>query len=266
MENLKKYKFIYIILIILFILIYYLLKKDEKVIYEQPNVEVLENDVQVVEEINETIEIKSVKVDIKGSVKNPGVYELLETDRVIDVINLSGGLLENADTSQINLSKKLKDEMVIIVNTKKEEIIKENCNCPISEEQNKKENNEKKEEVNNSVSDDLNKKEDLNNQEIKNDISMEDIKSNEIKNDAIIEDESSNEIKKDDETNNQNIKISLNTATKEQLMTLPGIGESKALAIIEYRNNNLFKSIEEITNIKGIGNSIYESIKQYITI
>ena len=62
-------------------------------------------------------------------------------------------------------------------------------------------------------------------------------------------------------------KISLNNASKEELMTLNGIGESKANAIIEYRNNNgLFKQIEDITNVKGIGNSVYEKIKDRLTL
>jgi len=56
-------------------------------------------------------------------------------------------------------------------------------------------------------------------------------------------------------------KISLNTATKEELMTLKGIGESKANLIIDYRNHHTFKSIDEIMNIKGIGEKIFENIK-----
>ena len=70
--------------------------------------------------------------------------------------------------------------------------------------------------------------------------------------------------------NNQGIinnkKISLNSASKEELMSLNGIGESKALNIIEYRNKTPFKDIKEIMNISGIGTSIYENIKDYITI
>ncbi len=55
------------------------------------------------------------KVDIKGEVINPGIYSLKVNSRVIDVINMAGGLTENADTSVINLSKKITDEMVIII-------------------------------------------------------------------------------------------------------------------------------------------------------
>ena len=48
-------------------------------------------------------------------------------------------------------------------------------------------------------------------------------------------------------------------------MELPGIGESKALLIIEYRNQNgSFKKIEDIMNVKGIGKALYEKIKDYI--
>jgi competence protein ComEA len=56
-----------------------------------------------------------VMVDIKGEVKNPGVYELDPTDRVIDAILRAGGLTENANVLAINLAKTLTDEMVIIV-------------------------------------------------------------------------------------------------------------------------------------------------------
>ena len=61
--------------------------------------------------------------------------------------------------------------------------------------------------------------------------------------------------------------ININTATLEELMTLSGVGESKALSIIEYRNNvGGFKSIEEIKNVSGIGDAAFEKIKNNITI
>lgn len=64
-----------------------------------------------------------------------------------------------------------------------------------------------------------------------------------------------------------NYKININYATKEQLMTLPGIGEAKALEIIDYRNKNgLFKSILEIMNISGIKEATYEKIKDFISV
>ncbi len=62
-------------------------------------------------------------------------------------------------------------------------------------------------------------------------------------------------------------KVSINTSNHKELMTLPGIGEKKARAIIEYREiNGLFKDIKDITKVSGIGNSIYEKIKDFIKI
>lgn len=61
--------------------------------------------------------------------------------------------------------------------------------------------------------------------------------------------------------------ININTASVELLMTLPGIGQSKAQSIVDYRNNNgKFNSIEEIMNISGIKESAFDKIKAYITI
>ena len=65
---------------------------------------------------------------------------------------------------------------------------------------------------------------------------------------------------------NLSTKISINNATLEELITLPGIGEAKARNIIEYRKKNKFKTLEEIMNIKGIGKSIYEKIKDKISL
>jgi len=65
---------------------------------------------------------------------------------------------------------------------------------------------------------------------------------------------------------NKTGKVSLNTGTISGLMTIPGIGESKAKLIIEYRNKYGFKQIEDIMNVKGIGSSTFEKIKTYLTI
>jgi competence protein ComEA len=60
----------------------------------------------------------------------------------------------------------------------------------------------------------------------------------------------------------QGDKISLNQANVQQLQSLNGVGEKKALAIVEYREKNGgFKTVEEITNIKGIGPKLLEKNK-----
>ena len=169
-------------------------------------------------------------VDIKGEVLKPGLYKVICDSRVQDVINASGGLTKNGDTSLLNLGKKVTDEMVIIVYSKKEI------------EKATDENKVLKEEII------------INNTTIKNDayIQNEDLLTED---NIIITDTPVNSL------------VSINKATKEELMTLSGIGESKAKNIISYRTENgNFKSIEEIKNVKGIGDSIFERIKESITL
>ena len=162
-----------------------------------------------------------IKVDIKGAVNNPGVYELDSLTRVQDVIDLAGGLKKDADTSNINLSKIIKDEMVIIISTKTE--LK---NQTINVE---------KTPVTNDVS--LTRSEVIPKLEIK------------------------------DDNNELSAIININNASMEELMTLNGIGVSKAQAIIDYRNTfGNFLNIEDIKNVTGIGESAYSKIKDNITV
>ncbi len=60
--------------------------------------------------------------------------------------------------------------------------------------------------------------------------------------------------------------VNINTASKEELMTLKGVGETTAEAIIEYRKENKFTKIEDIKNVKGIGDKKFESIKEDIEV
>lgn len=163
-----------------------------------------------------------LKVDIKGEIINPGIYSMPISSRVIDVIEKAGGLTINANTTVINLSKKISDEMVIIIYS------------------NEQVNNFKK------------------TKEQEQEIQTQCVKPSEesIKNDACI---STEKITTE--------KISINSASLEQLQTLSGIGESKAKDIINYRETNgLFKSIEDIKNVPGIGEALFAKIKENITL
>lgn len=161
------------------------------------------------------------QVDIKGEVINPAIYTMDSSSRVIDVIKAAGGLTENANTSVINLSKKITDEMVIIIYS------------------------------NNEV-EDFKKTKELEKQVQESCIQKDE---NSLKNDACVGEASSN-----------TGLISINTATEEELSSLSGIGPSKAKQIIEYRNSSgPFKTIEDIKQVPGIGESIYDQIKDYIT-
>lgn len=172
---------------------------------------------EVEKNIDNNKETNTIKIDIKGEVKKPGVYEVTENMNVNDAIKMAGGLKKGASTDNINLSKTLKNEMVIIISKKLKENIK-----------------------------------------------------NTIKNDALPNSsEVIGELKISDTNNIQNDSnklISLNKGSLDELMTIPGIGEQKAKQIIEYRNSNAFTSIEDIKNVSGIGESLFEKIKDYITI
>ena len=192
---------------------------------------VIEEQTPIIEKSKEEeVILSNVYVDIKGAVVKPGVYEISEDKKVIDVVQLAGGFKENADTSMINLAKKVTNEMVIIIYTSEEikksqekdsivKIIEKECVCP------------------------------------------------EINNDACLNQETQKNDSFASEENLNDKKININNATLEELLTISGIGESKAQAIIQYRTENgNFEKIEDIMNVAGIGEALYEKIKNRITV
>ena len=61
--------------------------------------------------------------------------------------------------------------------------------------------------------------------------------------------------------------VDINSATKEQLMTLPGIGKSKADAIIAYREKvGRFLDVEQLTEVKGIGKAMFDKLKAQVIV
>ena len=67
-------------------------------------------------------ELEFLTVDVKGAVKNPGIYQLKKTSRINDAIQKAGGLTTDADSKSINLAQKLTDEAVIYVATMGENV------------------------------------------------------------------------------------------------------------------------------------------------
>ena len=151
---------------------------------------------------DETTEEKhneKIFVDVKGAVKHPGVFETTKDKRVKDLIEEAGGLLDDADTSILNLSQKVKDQMVIYV----------------------LKHGEKPKQTTDGGS----------------------------------TGSSSGDV------------ININTASKEQLMKISGVGKTKAEAIIAHREKNGdFKKKEDITKVRGIGKSTFEKIKDKIEV
>lgn len=207
-------------------------KKNENLL-ENDDVNLISDTLEKVEDSSNVSEEKYILVDIKGEVKKPGVYKLKENSRVIDAINVSGGLTKKAYTKYINLSRILKDENVIIVNSTSE-IKKVSSGNNITEV---KINNNSK----NSAS--ISESELITNDNVKSE-----------------EDNTGNSLE-------SNQKVNINTATKEELMKLSNIGESKAEKIIDYRTaNGNFNTIEDIKKVSGIGDKLYDSIKENITV
>ena len=143
---------------------------------------------------------EKIFVDVKGAVKHPGVFETTKDKRVRDLIEEAGGLLDDADadTSTLNLSQKVKDQMVIYV----------------------LKHGEKPKQISDGGS----------------------------------------------SSSNTDV-ININTANKEQLMKISGVGKTKAEAIIAHREKNGdFKKKEDITKVRGIGKSTFEKIKDKIEV
>ncbi len=60
--------------------------------------------------------------------------------------------------------------------------------------------------------------------------------------------------------------VNVNTASAEELTQLPGIGKSKADAIVAYRQAHPFKAVTELTEVKGIGPKLLEKIQSHVTV
>lgn len=141
---------------------------------------------------------EKIFVDVKGAVKHPGVFETTKDKRVKDLIEEAGGLLDDADTATLNLSQKVKDQMVIYV----------------------LKHGEKPKQISDGGS----------------------------------------------SSSNTDV-ININTANKERLMKISGVGKTKAEAIISYREKNGdFKKKEDITKVHGIGKATFEKIKDKIEV
>lgn len=128
-----------------------------------------------------------IEVHIDGRVKNPGVYKIKNGTRLQDLIEEAGGLLDDANTSNLNLARKLKDEEKIVIKSYF------------------------------------------------------------------------------DNNDDEDAKININTATKDMLTSIPGVGSKMADKIIKYRQEHPFNSVDELLNITGIGKKKFEEIKLYIT-
>lgn len=142
-----------------------------------------------------------ISVYICGEINKPGVYSLLQDDRLIKLVEMAGGFTQMADMQAVNLAEKLEDEDFIKIP-------------------------------------------------------------------SVVIDTNGTTVNATNYTEVQtSSKININTAAKEQLESLPRIGEALAQRIIDYRESNgRFKDINELNNVSGIGDKIFEGLKDKITV
>ena len=208
---------------------------EETVITENTSVEennieqTTSEEIQENEQIYKNMEtIEKIYIYITGEVNSPGVVLLNDGSRIVDAIDAAGGVTDKADITKVNLVYELQDGMKVNIPNQKD--LKDNENF----EYITMSSGDEKTDINLSVS-----------------TTNQNSESNKIDNQSAF-------------------KISIvniNTATQTELETLPGIGPSLALKIINYRNENgKFSSIEDIKNVSGIGDVKYNNIKNYIKV
>lgn len=201
--------------------------------------------------------IEKILVTISGEINNPNIYEIPKGSNMSDLIKLAGGLKHTADLTKLNLSRDLVDGDIIFI----EKIIeKEKIYVSI------------KGEINNPgvylVDEDILIKDLIN---LAGGLTESADPSNINYNQTLvlgsvvfIPSEITDDYRPIDFDSEL---ININTASLEELQTLKGIGEILGQRIIDYRNEfGDFNSIEEIQFVSGIKTTVYEQIKDFITV
>ncbi|SFG13367.1 competence protein ComEA [Lachnospiraceae bacterium C7] len=174
-----------------------------------------------------------VVVYVCGQVNKPGVYELSKGKRLFDAVTMAGGMNDLAAKEFHNLAACLKDGQMIYIPTKEEAKDPNFVGPDNAENIINNANNATYGAANNGVSDST---------RVGNPVS-------------------------NSESAISNGKVNINRASKEELMTIKGVGESKAESIIAYRTEHgNFSKIEDLKNITGIKNGIFNKLKDYITV
>ncbi len=179
-------------------------------------------------------------VYVCGAVMNPGVYPIHEGMRVFEALELAGGFSQDADREWLNQAELLQDGERLYVYTQEEtQAITESLRSDG--------------QADSSI------------------LWAENAGSaGSIGEGSIAEDtETPGDISSDGAGGSQSDgqKVNLNTADRDQLKTLPGIGDAKADAIVQYREaHGAFGSIEEIQNISGIKSGVFSKIRDLITV
>lgn len=168
-------------------------------------------------------------VHVCGAVRKEGVYSLPAGSRIRDAIDAAGGFSEDADRSYLNLAMKIEDAWQIRVPSKEE-----------AETLRLEQGKSGAGAAAPGAAPGLSCASGL---------------------------QGAGAAKDDAAAENREEKINLNTASKEELMKIPGVGETKAQRIIEYREQNgRFEAIEDLMKVPGIKDASFQKMKEYITV
>ena len=179
--------------------------------------------------MDEEVQESLLTVHVCGAVRREGVYSLPAGSRIRDAVDAAGGFSGDADRSYLNLAMKIEDAWQIRVPTKEEAEA-------LRLEQGRSGAGTAVPGAAPGLSG-----------------------TSGLQGAGTAKDEAG--------TGNQEEKINLNTASKEQLMKIPGVGEAKAQRIIEYREQNgRFEAIEDLMKVPGIKDASFQKMKDYITV
>lgn len=169
----------------------------------------------------------TVKVHVTGSVKTPGVYELSATARVIDAVNAAGGATSSADLQLINLAQTIVDAEQVFVPSHSHRTSK----STVAPRLRPTRTTQPPVTVPGAIP-----------------------PIDSVSGTTIVPSVSSG-------------KININSASSEQLDTLPGVGPSTARAIISYRTQKgPFKKTSDLMNVPGIGQAKYDAMRSQVTV
>jgi len=192
MDKLDRNKILYILIVLVFLGVFwgwYHFKESSDTAISISDATALENGADE----NNQSDQGQMMVHITGAVKQPGVVSLKPEARLIEAIELVGGLTETADVDSLNLARKIQDE--------------EKIHIP----------------------------------------AMGEVSATAV--------------------SSENDKVNINTASLEELKSLPGVGDVIAQGIIDYREKNGgFKQLEELKNVTRIGDKVFEGLAESIVI
>lgn len=194
--------------------------------------------------------VETIKIYVVGCVKEPGIVTIQKGQLIYDAITQAGGLTDEADADNINMVYKLSENVMLYIKSKKEA-----------------EDKAAEKVVQKATEKTVQKTADKTAQKaepIKGADAVVVAKSGES---AVIIGEGDNGSGGGDNKEGKIKPVNINTATADELDTLPGVGEATAKDIIAFREKNEgFKKIEDIMRVPRIKQARFDSIKDYITV